>query len=387
MMVYFMQRWIFGPLIPALMADFHVDRTALGLVGSASMWGYMFTPIVAGLVSDRFGRKYAILTGIFGFSVLTAVCGLLHSTSQLFIGRFLTGMVEAFYFIPLLALVLELFPERPGFFLTFLTSGSSLGWFIGPALAGWLLDLTGSWRMPFLATGVLGLVIGFLLLSFWPEQKRKFQSSTGFDRSILNSSSLVMLLFLSFTAAFEIAAEFGFGMWFPVFLKTELGSTATMAGVIAGLWGAGQCAGRPVLGWASDKLGYRLVGVTGAGILVICLVLVLSLGGPWVKGLLTFTAGFTGAAVMGSLWTFTGLVFPTNRGLALGLITTFAYVTGSFSPLGIGYIGDHHSVSTGLWVIAIPCSFLAGCSFLSTALLKPPKGGHVYSQSEKDAAP
>jgi len=373
MMIYFMQRWIFGPLIPALIADFHTDRTALGLVGSASMWGYMFTPIVAGLVSDRFGRKYAILTGIFGLSALTAVCGLAHSIPQLFVGRFFTGMVEAFYFIPLLALVLELFPERPGFFLTFLTSGSSLGWFIGPALAGWLLDLTGSWRIPFLATGILGIGIAFLLLSFWPKQERKIQSGAVFDRSILKPSSLIMLLILSFTAAFEIAAEFGFGMWFPVFLKTELGLTATAAGIIAGLWGAGQCAGRPILGWASDKLGYRLVGVTGAGILTVCLILVLSAGGLWIRGLLTFSAGFIGAAVMGSLWTFTGLVFPTSRGLALGLITTFAYVTGSFSPLGIGYIGDRYSVSTGLWVITVPCAFLAGCSFLSTVFLKGQK--------------
>jgi fucose permease len=56
MILYFTQRWIFGPLIPPLMHDFSLNRAALGLIGSASLRGYMITPVAAGLLSDRFGR-------------------------------------------------------------------------------------------------------------------------------------------------------------------------------------------------------------------------------------------------------------------------------------------------------------------------------------------
>ena len=63
MLFYFTQRWIIGPLIPSLMQAFGVDSTTMGLIGSASMWGYLFIPIAAGLFSDRFGRKYTILRG------------------------------------------------------------------------------------------------------------------------------------------------------------------------------------------------------------------------------------------------------------------------------------------------------------------------------------
>jgi MFS family permease len=58
------------------MEEFGVSRTALGVVGSSSLWGYMFTTILAGILSDRFRRKYAVSFGIFGFSFLTALCGL-----------------------------------------------------------------------------------------------------------------------------------------------------------------------------------------------------------------------------------------------------------------------------------------------------------------------
>jgi MFS family permease len=372
-LLYFAQRWIFGPLIPSLMEEFHTDRTGLGVIGAASLWGYMFTPIIAGLISDRFGRKYTILFGIFGFSSLTVISGFATSPGYLLMGRFFTGMVEPFYFIILLAFTLELFPERPGFFLTAISSGSSLGWFLGPALAGWLLDLTGSWRAPFVLTGLAGLIVAVLLVLVWPHEGNKARPGPLSDKSILKPANLIMLFLLSLTAMFQISSEFGFTMWYPVFLKTEIGTSATIAGLIAGMYGVGQFIGRPCLGWISDKLGYRIVGISGGILMGISLILILWVNSPLLKSIFTFLMGFTGGAVMGALWTFTGLVFPSFKGLALGIITTFAYATGSVSPILIGYIGDHSSVFEGLLSIPLPCAFLAVLSLMATYLLIPRK--------------
>jgi MFS family permease len=374
MVIYFTQRWVFGPLIPPLMQDFSVNRTALGIVGSASLWGYMITPIIAGLLSDRFGRKLPVLFGILGFSTFTVVSGLAINLGQLFAARFMTGIGEAFFIISLLAFTLELFPERPGFYLTLMVSGNSLGWFAGPALAGWLFDLTGSWRWPFICTGIIGLVIFALLFWFWPEEKER-QSPSGhfFDRTILRRNNLLMLLLLSLTGAFQIATEFGFTMWYPVFLKTELLMTATTAGLIAGLFGIGQFFGRPVMGLISDRTGYRLVGIVGSVIQGISLILVLSAATPYSRVLFTLQAGFFGAAVMGALLTYTGLTFPSFKGLALGIIVTFGYSTASLAPIAIGYIGDRYSVATALWWVCVPTAFLAGAPFLASYLIQGTK--------------
>ncbi len=371
MLLYFTQRWIFGPLIPPLMEEFHTDKMSLGIIGAASLWGYMLTPIAAGILSDRFGRKHTIIFGIFGFSVLTVVCGLVNGPGFLFSGRFLTGMVEPFFFIPMLAFTLELFPERPGFFLTALSSGSSLGWFVGPALSGWLLDLTGTWRAPFVVAGLAGIVVAILLLMTWPGYNRTGTTTAFFDRAILKRRNLVVLVFLSLTGMFQISTEFGFTMWYPAFLKTELGFAATSAGLVAGLYGVGQCVGRPILGWVSDKLGYRRVGVSCAFIMGVTLMFILATDNPAFRAHCTFQAGFIGAAVMGAVWTFTGLVFPTFKGLALGVITTFGYATASLAPISIGYIGDHSSISAGLWVITVPAVFLGALSLLATFLVRP----------------
>jgi MFS family permease len=370
MILYFTQRWLLGPLIPELMAVFNVNQTSLGAIGSASMWGFMFTPLLAGWLSDRFGRKYVVLAGIFGFSSLTLLCGLATSTGQLFWARLFTGAAEAFFFIPLIAYTLELFPERPGFYLTLMSSGTCLGWFLGPSLAGCLLEMTGSWRYPFLVSGLSGLAVTALLFLSWPGGERVDSREPFFDRAILNKLNLGLLILLGLAAASQMTAEFGFTMWYPAFLEMEAYMTPASAGVLAGIYGLGQFFGRPLFGWVSDRLGYRLVGITCGAIFGVSLLLTLQAQSTPYRALFTLQAGFTGAAVMGALWTFTGLVYPRAKGFALGVIMTVGYVCGSVAPIFIGFLADHASVSLGLGAVCVPSAFLAGILLLGTFTAK-----------------
>jgi MFS family permease len=371
MVFYFTQRWIYGPVIPALMTDFQIDKATAGLIGSASLWGYMLTPIIAGLFSDHYGRKYTALSGIFGFSILTLLAGFASGTNALFGIRFLTGIAEAFFFIPMIAFTLELFPERPGFYITLMSSGSSLGWFTGPALAGWLLDWTQKWRAPFVVTGCLSLVAAILLFLFWPKQIKRAEAKPFFDRSILLPVNYILLAILSLATAFQISAEFGFTMWYPAYLKLELGLTASAAGVLAGFFGIGQFIGRPGMGWVLDRLAYRPVGILGSLAIGFSILFILATGNPLWLGVFTFLAGFIGAAAMGALWTFTGLVFAPFKGLALGVITTVGYVAASLAPILIGRLGDQSSVAIGLRHISVPAAFLAGLAMLATYIVRP----------------
>lgn len=366
MVLYFTQRWLLGPLIPELMTVFNANQTSLGAIGSASMWGYMFTPLLAGWLSDRFGRKYVVLAGILGFSSLTLLCGFTISAGQLFWARFFTGAAEACFFIPLLAYTLELFPERPGFYLTLMSSGTSVGWFLGPSLAGALLETTGSWRNPFLVTGILGLAVTAMLFLSWPGEKRVASKDPFFDRAMLSRLNLGLLILLGLATASQLAAEFGFTMWYPAFLEMEVDMTPARAGVLAGIFGLGQFLGRPLFGWISDRLGYRSVGIVCGVIFGVSLLLILQPQSTPHRAFFTFQAGFIGAAVMGALWTFTGLVYPRSKGLALGLITAMGYACGSLAPVLIGFFADRASVSVGLGLVCAPAAILAAILLLVT---------------------
>jgi len=371
MVFYFTQRWIYGPVIPALMTDFHMNKETAGWIGSASLFGYMLTPVIAGVLSDKYGRKYTALSGILGFSALTLLAGFAPNPSVLFGIRFLTGIAEAFFFIPMIAFTLDLFPERPGFYVTLMSSGSSLGWFTGPALAGWLLDLTNKWQSPFWVTGCLSLVATVLLFLFWPKQIKQAEAKPFFNRAILLPANYILLAILGLATAFQIAAEFGFTMWYPAYLNLESGMTVAAAGYLAGFFGIGQFLGRPSMGWVLDRLAYRPIGILGSFAIGFCILFILGTRDPVWLHIFTFLAGFIGAAAMGALWTFTGLVFAPFKGLALGVIITIGYVMGAFSVVLIGRLGDQSTVAMGLRYISVPAAFLAGLTVLATFLARP----------------
>jgi predicted MFS family arabinose efflux permease len=232
-----------------------------------------------------------------------------------------------------------------------------------------MLDLTGSWRWPFIVTGVAGLCVWALLWRFWPSEEKRERPPAFFERGIMTRANIIMLFLLALTSTFEIGTEFGFTMWYPVFLKTEVGVTVTAAGLMAGLYGIGQFFGRPLMGLVSDRVGYREIGIGAALLQGFALVLILSAKEPLLRSMLTFGGGLVGSAVITTLLTFTGLAFSRFKGLAMGLIVTFGYATGSLAPITIGYIGDHYSVGMALWAVCVPAAFAAGVPFLATYLV------------------
>ena len=85
-----------------------------------------------------------------------------------------------------------------------------------------------------------------------------------------------MLFFLGLVLTFQMASEFGFTMWFPVYLRTEILMSATGAGLLAGFFGIGQALGRPIMGFVSDRAGYRFTGIAGSVLMGIFFILTLS---------------------------------------------------------------------------------------------------------------
>lgn len=124
------------------------------------------------------------------------------------------------------------------------------------------------------------------------------------------------------------------------------------------------------MGFVSDRAGYRRVGLAGSIAMGICFMLTLSAAGTPLRAFFTFAAGFIGAAASAGVWTFTGLVFTSYKGLALGIVVTFAYCVSSLSPIAIGYIGDHYSIVAALWTVTVPCAFAAGAALIPTFALR-----------------
>jgi EmrB/QacA subfamily drug resistance transporter len=136
--------------------------------------------ILAGALTDAYGRRRMFMLGLAGFGVVSALCGLAPNLETLVVLRVLQGVAGAFLVPGSLALITAGFsgPSRGRAFGIW--SGASSGTtLIGPALGGVLVD-TISWRAAFLINIP---IIAVALYATWRHvpESRSDAPSAGFD--------------------------------------------------------------------------------------------------------------------------------------------------------------------------------------------------------------
>ena len=106
--------------------------------------GLLFT---GGAIGDRYGRKGALLGGLFVFGLGALVGGLADSAAVILVSRSAMGVAAAFVMPATLALLIEIFPppERPKAIAVW-AGFSGGGAALGPLLTG--LFVTGWWIVP-----------------------------------------------------------------------------------------------------------------------------------------------------------------------------------------------------------------------------------------------
>jgi MFS transporter, DHA2 family, multidrug resistance protein len=142
------------------------------IVASAIM-----TPL-AGWLAGEFGRKKVLVISIAGFTLMSALCGMAQSLTQIVLFRALQGIGGA-ALVPLSqAVLLDINPpERHGRATAVWAMGVLIGPIIGPALGGWLTD-NYSWRWVFYINIPFGILSLLGVLTFLREAPRRY---TPFD--------------------------------------------------------------------------------------------------------------------------------------------------------------------------------------------------------------
>ena len=136
--------------------------------------------ILAGALTDAYGRRRMFLLGLAGFGLMSALCGLAPNLETLVVLRVLQGVAGAFLVPGSLALITAEFtgPLRGRAFGIWsgAASGTTL---LGPAIGGVLVD-TISWRAAFLINIPIILVAVYATWRHVPES-RSDAPPAGFD--------------------------------------------------------------------------------------------------------------------------------------------------------------------------------------------------------------
>jgi len=136
--------------------------------------------ILAGALTDTYGRKRMFMLGLAGFGISSALCGLAPSLEALVVLRVVQGIAGAFLVPGSLALISAEFSGPLQGRAYGIWSGAAAGTtLLGPALGGVLVD-TVSWRAAFLINIPIAAVGLYLAWRHVPESKSD-EPPSGFD--------------------------------------------------------------------------------------------------------------------------------------------------------------------------------------------------------------
>jgi len=167
------------PVLPHLVEDFVGGDTAHAAlyVGAFSVaWAlmqFLFSPVL-GSLSDRFGRRPVILISCFGLGLDYVLMAMAPSLAWLFVGRVISGITAASFSTASAYLADVNPPEKRGAAYGLLGAAFGIGFVVGPAVGGLLVDIDP--RAPFWMAAVLSLLNAmyglFVLPESLPPEKR-----------------------------------------------------------------------------------------------------------------------------------------------------------------------------------------------------------------------
>lgn len=284
---------MFLPIIPGVRAAFAMSDALVQLNFSIALFTMAFATLVYGSLSDRFGRRPVLLSGLAFFVLGTFLCAIASSVPTLLAGRFVQA-IGAGCGVSLVRTIARDAYGAAGLTkaIAYLTMAYTAGPLLAPLIGGALHDIFG-WRSVFVFAVVCAVAILFSSWAVIPETRS--QAGAGARTSIVRDylelfshwrftayvfqtgmSSAVFFTMAAAAAALwkdildRPAVEFGFyfGLFFPTayflgnFISTRfIGKARPETMVIAG----------SVIGLATTLLqsGFLLAGVVNVATLFI----------------------------------------------------------------------------------------------------------------------
>jgi MFS transporter, DHA1 family, multidrug resistance protein len=372
----------FGPLsidmylpgLPSLGATLDAPAWAVQLTLTACLAGLALGQVVAGPLSDRFGRRTPLLIGVGAYAAVSLLCALAPTVLALVVLRFAQGVAGAAGIVIARAIVRDMHSGvAAARFFSLLMLVNGLAPILAPVIGGQVLQVT-TWRGVFAllaGIGVALLVAAALGLreTLAPEARHPggvAETLRTFARLLADRAFL----------GYALACGLGFGAMFayisgsPFVLQDIYGASPQLFSVMfatnaLGLVAASQVNRALLLRFEPDAiLRAALVAQAGAGLVL--LAVVLAGAGVWAIVPLLFV-------VVASL----GLVFPNATALALaghprvagsasGLLGVLQFIVGAAVAPLVGVAGTATAVPMATVIAVLAVAAVLSATVLAT---------------------
>ena len=266
----------YGILLPTL--PYYTERLALkdnldtdlinfhiGLLTSIYPLFQLIFVVVWGKLSDRYGRKPVIITGLIGFVIMQLLTGLATSLTMLYIARIFGGIFTSSVIPVSNAYLSDITSEkRRTKIMAWSGVAISSGVIFGPVIGGFLSqsDLhfeyaigqlhLGRFSTPFLFAALLGFIVLVIVVKWLKNSVRIHKFTTQkFSFHFSFSQYFLILLALSFVIQFVVTL---FETVFSIYGKDELGFNSNQVGIGFMLCGSIMAVLQPVFASYGEKI-------------------------------------------------------------------------------------------------------------------------------------
>jgi MFS transporter, DHA1 family, inner membrane transport protein len=157
--VHIIDFMIMMPLGNFLMPFFEISTQKFTTLVSSYAISAGISSFVAAFYVNNFDRKQILLFGFMGFILGTVACGFSPSYEILLICRIMTGVFGGLIAAQVISIIADIIPyERRGEAMGIVMGSFSMASIVGVPLALYLANHF-TWQAPFLAIGVLGLIL------------------------------------------------------------------------------------------------------------------------------------------------------------------------------------------------------------------------------------
>ncbi|MCP3808635.1 MFS transporter [Paenibacillus sp. Lou8.1] len=360
------------PILPEYLKQFNAAGAAAGyLIAAFGAAQFIFSPL-GGQLSDRWGRKSMIITGLF----LTVISDLMFAVSTtlplLYIARFIGGIGIGLMVPSNMAYVADITTsETRAKGMGYLGASMNLGMVLGPGLGGMIAEF--GIRVPYFFAGGLGLVATLLSLYMpetLPKEKRKPASQwvrrEPIRNQILNSFRTSYFRYLLLILIMTLGLM-NYETVYALFVERKYGFDATKISMIITV---GAIIGIVVQIWLLDYLIKRLgemklirLSLIMTAVALLLMIIKINLGYLLVVSALFFAFN---AFLRPTVSTMIANSAGDRQGYAAGLNTTYTSLGNILGPILAGLLFDKH--------IHIP--YIFGALILASALfltLQKPK--------------
>ena len=350
----FADRALMAIVVEPMKAALGFNDAQIGATQSIFLLGVALLMIPGSVLVERWSRRKMLGLMAIVWSAATLFTGLGTKFWHLLAARFSVGIGEAGYNPGGTAwLSLAFSKEVRGRIIGFFQSASELGRCLGLIVGGWLVSLTGDWRVPFYVFAIPGVILGVCTF-FLPDYATIREKGEG----VVNKKffSDIFKLFKIRTYTFMVIAQSCYAFvtmtiigWLPTLLIRSYSITEFEAGIITGLVGLVIIVSGPLGGflgdrWQKKKFGGRAYFLVIAMILyaVTTTLLVISTSFPLTVYIVTaiVTVFCSGLVLPGLFAIWTDVVPAQNRTTGIGMGTMISLLVSVPAPLIVGRMSD-----------------------------------------------